>query len=470
MRADPLLRGVPRAPLRRGPQNGAADASRAPMADAALASAKLPRPVLIMLIAILVPISFHLGPLALTGLRLVLIVMIIPLLVGLFSGTYGRMLAVDWLVLAHFGWLTLALAVNNPDRVIQQAGSVGIEFLGGYLMGRAYIRSRADFAALARALIYSLVLMLPFTIYETLTGTPILAVMIAKLPGIGSVTPVFADPRMGLERVQGPFDHPIHFGLYASVAFPLAFVALSGVRSVLWRVLMSAIVVGSGALALSSGALLALFLQIGLILWSITFRKIAWRWWLLVGIFASAYIAIDLLSNRSPIKVFMSYATFSAHTAYWRSIIFDWGIQNVWDNPIFGLGLNDWVRPAWMVSDSMDNFWLVMAVRYGIPGFLLLATGYVIALAQIMRRDFSGDFRLLMYRRAWVFTFVGLSFTLSTVHVWGAVYAFVFFMFGAGLWLIDAREQSAEADTPETAAGAGLRYSRFAPVHRRGMS
>jgi len=462
-----------RAQVSAGPASGGAmrrvslAGPTAALGDVALASAKLPFPVLIMLISILLPVEFNLGPLAMTGLRMVLIVMILPLLAGLFSGRYGRLMAVDWLFLAHFFWLTIALAVNNPDRVIQQAGSVGLEFLGGYLMGRAYIRTREDFAALSRALIFSFVLMLPFTAYETITGTPLIPTLIDKVPGLGSVNIVYADPRMGLERVQGPFDHPIHFGIYASVAFPLAFVAFDGVRSMRWRVLMSAIVVGSGMLALSSGALLALLLQIGLISWSIMFRSITWRWWLLVGLFVTAYVGIDLLSNRTPIKVFMSYATFSAHTAYWRGIIFDWGMKNVWANPIFGLGLRDWVRPSYMHSGSMDNFWLVMAVRYGIPGFLLVAGGYALAVAQIMRRDFSQDFRLLVFRRAWVFTFLGLSFALCTVHVWGAVYSFVFFMFGSGVWLIRATEQLDEIPENDEPSTPTSRYTRFASLRER---
>ncbi|KFE33571.1 O-antigen ligase family protein [Thioclava atlantica] len=439
--------------------------------DAALAGAKLPRPVLLFLIAILVPVSFKLGPLALTGVRLVLMVMVLPLLAGLFSGRYGRMRGVDWLFLAHFGWLTLALAVNNFDRVIQQSGSVGIEFLGGYLLGRAYIRTREDFAALSHALVLSLLLLLPFTLYETKTGIALIPTLIGKLPGLGSITLVVTDPRLGLERVQSSFDHPIHFGLYASVAFSLAFLAFKGIRSRQWRVLMAATVGASGMLALSSGAILAVLLQIGLIGWFLMFRRIVWRWWLLVGLVVLAYVAIDLLSNRSPIKVFMSYATFSAHTAYWRMLIFEWGMVNVWANPVFGLGLNDWVRPAWMHSPSVDNYWLLMAMRYGIPGFALVAGGYALGLAQIMRRNFTHDLRLRVFRRAWVFTFVGLSFTLCTVHVWGSVYAFVFFMFGAGMWLLDAKEEAAPTANSEPARdrpeprprrpSAQLPYSRF---------
>ena len=471
-------------PGRLGPPRGGVPGA---LEDAALASAKLPLPVLIMILTILIPVEFRIGSLAMTGLRLELLVMLLPLLFGLFSGRYGKILMVDYLFLAHFAWIVVALGVNNPDRVVQQAGSLGIEFLGGYLMGRAYIRSRETFTALGKVLIWSLVVMLPLTIYEAKTDYTVIPMLLEKLPGISSVNISRPDPRMGLNRVQTSFDHPIHFGLYASVVFSLAFVAFEGIRSRLWRVVMSMIVVGSGALALSSGALLALLLQIGLIGWSIMFQKIKWRWWLLVGLFVLAYITVDLLSNRTPIKVFMSYATFSAHTAYWRSIIFEWGIKNVWANPVFGLGLRDWVRPSYMRSGSMDNFWLVMAVRYGIPGFVLIAAGYLLGLAQIMRRDFTADLRLLRFRRAWVFTFIGLTFTLCTVHIWGSVYSFVFFMFGSGVWLItenapDPRvpargraakgraqdETGAPADAPlAVAPPASSRYSRFAPGHQR---
>jgi len=92
-----------------------------------------------------------------------------------------------------------------------------------------------------------------------------------------------------------------------------------------------------------------------------------------------------------------------------------------------------------------------MAVRYGIPGFSLIAAGYFIALWRIGRRDFSSDPDLIRIRRAWMFTFIGLSLALCTVHVWTTVYSYVFFLFGAGMWLVS--EAPAPARTPATAAG-----------------
>lgn len=428
-------RGTPR---RLGPQSG-------------ILRTRLPLPAALYLLCVVLPIMFNLGPLLLSGLRLYLLLLIIPLMVQLFSGRFGQVSVIDILFILHMGWATVALTMNNPDMVVSQVGSVGAEFLGGYLVGRAYIRTPEAFAALCRWVILLVLCSAPFAVLETQTGRPIIIDTIQKLPGVFSVADVNIEARMGLQRAQVVFAHPIHYGLFCSVAFSLAFVALKDLTSPTRRYVMSCIVMCCGFLSLSSGGLLAIFLQLFLILWSILFTKMRWRWWLLLGLGCLAYIVIDILSNRSPVVAVLSRLAFSTHNLYWRTIIFDWGMKNIWDNPIFGIGLNDWERPWYMHSGSMDNFWLVMGVRYGIPGFLLLALGYVLGLFHVMRRNFEGDPALLNFRRAWVFTFLGLSFTLSTVHVWTNVYSFVFFMFGAGMWFIMAVPRSSEGPEPETA-------------------
>ncbi|MCF7702208.1 O-antigen ligase family protein [Loktanella sp. M215] len=436
---------------------------------------KLPRPVLLYLLTVVLPIGFNAGPLYMTTLRLFLIVMILPLAFRLLTGAYGKIILTDFLFVFHILWGAVAIAANNPGQVVQQMGSVGVEFLGAYMIGRAYIRTPETFMALSRTLIVLVLCTTPFAIHETLTGRPLIIEILRKIPGMTSVAIVFIDKRMGLERVQAVFAHPIHYGLFCSVAFSLCFVALRGTMTTLRRYTTSIIIALSGFLALSSGALTAIVMQFGLIIWAAMFRTVKARWWLLVGLFVFAYVTIDLLSNRSPIKVFMSYATFSAHNAYWRGIIFEWGMKSVWAHPLYGIGLNDWVRPWYMYSGSMDNFWLVMAVRYGIPGFLFLVVGYLAVIFRVMRRDFTGQERMILLRRAWVFTFLGLTFTLCTVHVWTNIYSFVFFMFGAGVWFIfheptadgsDDPDQTADEPDPTSAfqrpsAAHGTPYSRF---------
>lgn len=435
---------------------------------------RIPLPVLLYLICVVLPIGFQAGPLALTTLRLLTLVLIVPLLGMLFMGRYGKLLLTDFMFIAYIIWTFVSLAVNNPNSVLQNVGSTGVEFLGGYMIGRAYIRNASDFTAMSWWMGALILCTVPFALFETLTGRPLIIEFLRKLPGVNTVAIVHIERRLGLERVQAVFAHPIHYGLYCSVAFTMGFIALRDISSTWWRYISSAVIVAIGFLALSSGALLAIILQIALMLWSHIFAKITWRWWLLIGLFTLAYVAIDIFSNRTPIKVFMTYATFSAHNAYWRGIIFEWGLKNVWANPIYGIGLNDWVRPFFMYSGSMDNFWLVVAVRFGIPGFIFLTVGYIMGIFRVMRRKFDDGSVLSLMRKAWVFTFLGLTFTLSTVHVWTNIYSFVFFVFGAGIWMItaqpDEEDGAPKLDKPLVATGRS-RYTRFAdtPVTRSSL-
>lgn len=447
--------------------------------DAGARTSGLPWPVLLFIICVITPVWFNLGPLNLSVLRLYLLILTVPLMLQLLAGKYGRVLITDILFCLHVLWMAVALAVNNPDQVTLQVGSVGMEFLGGYAIGRAFIRTQADFLALCKVLVIVVLCLVPFTIYETLTGRPLIIEMVNKLPGVNHFSINTNPKRLNLNRVQGMLAHPIHFGLFCSVAFSLVFVALKGTLNGFYRWAAAIIIAASGFTALSSGALLAIILQIGLIVWAAVFARIAWRWWLLVGLFAVAWVVVDILSTRSPMRVFMSYATFSAHNAYWRATIFEWGLANVIGSvdkgivgsPFFGIGMNNWIRPTYMNSGSMDNFWLVVAVRYGLPGLALLAIGLVYVVFHVMRRNFESSEKLTVIRRAWVFSMLGLSFTLSTVHIWTNIYSFIFFLFGAGVWLLFADTET-DADSSVEERNKPLRqtvHTRFPNIQTRSL-
>lgn len=440
----------------RAGRGGLASAPRVPFVGS------LPMVVWFYLLGVIFPLYFYAGSLSLSPLRVVLLLMVVPATIGVFSGKAGRVLPTDWLLVLFIVWATVTMMINNPKMVVQNMGSNGIELLGGYMIGRLYIRTPEQFMALCRALIVIVIGLFPFMIYETLTGDPIILSTIRKIPGFFTAANVNVDKRMNLERVQSVFSHPIHHGLFCSIVFSLVFVAFRGVYTTAKRWLIAGVVGVAVFLSLSSGAFLAMVLQLGLIFWHFLFRNNDRKWTILLALSVVAYVTVDLLSNRTPIKVFMSYATFSPHTAYWRSLIFEWGMVNVWANPIIGLGLNNWVRPNWMNSGSMDNFWLVMAVRHGIPGFLLIAAAYADVVRRVGFRDFRNDPSMMQIRLAWMFIFCGLSFTLSTVHIWTAVFSFVFFFLGAGVWMVGFQPEAATASaTPEPQQRErGTRFSR----------
>ena len=279
-----------------------------------------------------------------------------------------------------------------------------------------------------------IMLSLPLAVFEGMTGHSPLITLIDAIPGLNSVTPIAIAPRLGLERAQVLFAHPIHYGLFGSTLTALVFVGTAGRWPIPLRVFGLSCGVFASFLALSSGAFLSVLLQLFLIIWALLLPKSRTRWFALLGLCCLAYVVIDVLSNRTPVRVFFSYATFSAHNAYWRGIIFEWGLVNIAQHPIFGIGLNDWVRPDFMRSGSMDNFWLVIAVRYGIPGFILFSGAFVMGLFRVLFKDLPAELHAI--RRAWVICFIGLTFTLCTVHIWTSIFSFVWFLFGAGLWLL----------------------------------
>ena len=402
-------------------------------------TSQLRLPVLLFILTIMIPIQGNLGGIVLSGNRLLLLFLIIPLTINLIMGRYGRILIVDIMFFLHVFWGIVALLVNNPDRALLFMGSNSIEFIGGYLIGRAFVRTSEEFLALCRLVVGLVVLTFPLALYETFSGNPVLIRALESLPGVSSTTTGLSSPRFGLERVQVFLAHPIHYGLFTGMLLSIVFVGFKGQMSDAKRYGLTLIILACTLLSLSSGPLLAFFLQLGLVFWAWLFRGIKTRWLVLLCAAVVAYVVVDLLSNRTPFRVFMHYLTLNAHTAYWRGLIFEWGMVNVWANPIFGLGLNDWVRPVYMYSGSMDNFWLLMAVRYGIPGFMFLVIGYGLALWRVGSRNLDCNRTMWQFRRAWMISMMGLTFALFATHIWGPLYSYTFFFFGAGMWFITAQ-------------------------------
>ena len=113
-------------------------------------------------------------------------------------------------------------------------------------------------------------------------------------------------------------------------------------------------------------------------------------------------------------------------------------------HPIFGIGLNDWTRPWWRAKEStFDNFWLLQAMRFGLPTLIFLALAWVVSFMRIAtQRTLSPE--EADYRRGYLMTMVGLGVILGTVFVWNATSVFVMIYVGAGGWFY---LQPREADT-----------------------
>lgn len=403
----------------------------------------VPLVVALFFVGILLPtaLSVNLGGLRLSAYRVVLILCFLPMLVRLLLGRSGQMNIFDAMIGLHCAWVVAALIKwGGLAQGIESGGIYVIECAGAYLVGRLYIRSCEDFEAMARAYVAVVVGMLIFTIPEAITAVHILHDGASSVLG-GPAAP-YIDKRMGLERTFGPFDHPILYGVFSAAAFSMAYFVVAERRLSNYRgIAMVAGVSLATFLSGSGGPYLVLLMQGFVATWERVFSQFQGRWTVLFTLFGMAYLAIDLLSTKTPFHVFVNNFTFSKISAYNRIRIFDYGTAEVARHPAFGIGLGDWERPSWM-SDSMDNFWLVITVRYGVPAFVLLLAvliGLVVAAGR--RKGLPDDWRRA--RHAWAFTLFGISVAAANTHLWNQLFVLFLFLLGAGAWLSDVRPGAA---------------------------
>ncbi len=418
-------------------------------------------PVLLFFLAMMLPtaVSLNLAGLRLSAYRMVLIVMLLPMLVQLFSGHRGRAHIFDMLILAHCGWAVLALIKwGGLKQGIESGGIYTVECAGAYLLGRLYIRSYEDFEAVARAYVGLVLATLVFTLPEALTGIHILHDGISS--AVGGPRAPYIDPRMGLERTFGPFDHPILYGVFCASALSMSyFVLAKGQLTNIAGMIKVIGVVLATFVSASGGPYLVLIMQGFVAFWERAFRNIQIRWTVMFSLFAAAYVAIDLLSTKTPFHVFVNNFTFSKQSAYNRILTFDYGTAEIARYPLFGIGLGDWTRPAWM-SDSMDNFWLATAVRYGLPAFFILI-GLLLALVLKIGRRRALPPHWRRARHAWAFTLFSITVAAATVHLWNTMFVLFFFLIGSGAWLLDAKPQKARVAHRPVAARVAMRPARL---------
>ncbi len=421
----------------------------------------LPIAVGFFFMAMMLPtaVSLNLGGLRLSAYRIVLIVMIVPMMVQLLSGQRGRINLFDMLLFAHCSWALLALIKwAGLAQGIETGGIYIVECAGAYLLGRIYIRSSDDFTAMSRAYVSIVLATLVFTVPEALTGIHILHDGISS--AVGGPRAPFIEPRMGLERTFGPFDHPILYGVFCASSFSLAYFVLAQRQLMKFGNLTKiAGVVLATFMSASGGPYLVLMMQGFVASWERVLGKIQGRWAALFSLFAAAYVAIDLFSTRTPFHVFVTYFTFSKQSAYNRILIFEYGTAEVARHPIFGIGLGEWERPPWM-SDSMDNFWLATAVRYGLPALLfLLALLFGLVWSVGQRKNLPPDWKRA--RHAWAFTLFGITVAAATVHLWNALFVLFFFLLGSGAWLLDAKPEQKRRVQGGLKPGPALRPARL---------
>jgi hypothetical protein len=426
-----------------------------------------PWPVVLLVLAFATPpeFSIYLGGLRLSAYRLVLIANFIPCVNSLMTRASGRWQLADSLMLAHGLWAILALLQNGGlEQGLETGGIYLIEAVGGYLIGRCHIRNSDDFLGLAKTMMMVMCVTMAMACVESLTGNHFVREISRRFLG-GPPIP-FVEPRMGFHRAFASFDHPILYGIFCASAFGLAVYVLSGRIGGLRGTMLPGLVAIATFFSLSAGAFAAVAVQVFTIGWDRMTQGVNRRWSILGGVFIACWTVICVVASRSPVKVFLTYMTFSPGTGYFRLNIWEYGSAEVQRHPWVGIGLREWQRPEWMHSSSIDNFWLATAVRYGVPAFLFLAGAVVVLVANAAKAR-SGDRDFRDCRAAWITSMAGLCMAACTVHYWNALFCLFCFLLGAGAWLSDPAPRAQPARALARKPRVGGRMVTQAVVARR---
>jgi len=382
-----------------------------------------------------------------------LVIFIIPLLIHYLRSPSYKKNIIDLLMLFATLWAFLSIAISaGRTSPIEPIGIFGAEFFGAYLVGRVAVRSADDFRRYVRALLVILLFLIPLAAFESITRQPIALNLIPN-----SFVPSDADPRLGLRRAQVVFAHPILFGVFASSCFGLMLFTLSKKANALGSLLS---LIGS-FFSLSTGAVVSVVFQTILFCWEHILRRLRKRWLIFAIGCVTLYISIDLLSNRTPFHVLITYGTFSMSTGYGRILIFQYGFENVLENPLFGLGLNNsaWKRPAYLGA-SLDNFWLYHALTYGVPMFIAFA-GAIIWTLWKQFRSVPGNSYARQCRKGYMVALAGIIVAGGTVHYWHSMLSFVIFLFGSGIWMLNIPTEETEQTDDADILEVKRRYTRF---------
>ena len=414
--------------------SGASLAVRQARRAAAAARRVSPWPA-IFIMSLALPFIIQAGPIRLSPYRIVLLLIILPALFMWIAGKAGKIRSFDIYMLLFVVWSDVSIfATAGFDQGVETAGIWTIETLGAYLLGRTMIRDQASFTLAVKCFMLIVMIMLPLAAAEAVLKHPIALELLGKIYTVFEASE--KEFRLGMRRAQGTFEHPILFGVFCSAAFGLAYYGYGVRQSRMGRGLRTFAAIATTFFSLSTGAYVSLAMQGAIIGWDIVTRKLRNRWGILGGLFASAYILIDAISNRTPAEVFISYMTFNTGNSYNRVLIWKYGTAQIANTPWIGIGTTgDWARAEWM-SSSMDNFWLVLAVRHGLPAFLLFTAAFL-AITWRLGRYPIADSKANAVRKGLLTSIIGMAVAICTVHLWNASYVFFIFLLASGVWMFD---------------------------------
>ncbi len=400
---------------------------------------RAPIPIILLILGFLCPgeLSLYLAGLRLPPHRLALLVLMPIALHRLLSDPGIRARNYDFLVLAFGAWTAWAYTYHTGWSGFVFGAATALESAGAYFVARVFIRDEEAFIGTTHFLFFAILGAAALALLDTAAGKYFVHSILRKFTSGEPMPPI--SYRLGMARAASVFDHPIHYGTFCAALLAVFWAIETRVARRFWRALTVCL---ATLLSMSSAPLLCLILQSTMLLWERITRGINLRTSMTLAAIFGLFIGVSLMSNRTPVQIIATSFTLDPWTGFYRTMIWHFGLESVWQHPWMGLGLGDWNRPVWMVSSTIDTFWLAIAIRTGIPGVLLLILPIVLLGRDVFKRAICGrDIGRRILARGWMISLIAFCLAASTVHLWNVVLSFFFFFVGLGGWFADSKQK-----------------------------
>lgn len=385
-------------------------------------------PAMLVAYAALMPreLSIVLSGASLAPYRLVLLAVLPYLLFQLLRAPV-KAHWIDLVVAVVSTWVIVSLLYHEPlARAVEVGLAMALDFGLAYLVGRLCVRNTRDFRRLFVVLLPGLAVVTSILMVESFEQRHILRPFVADL--LGRPPPVLQDEeRLGLFRAAGPFPHQILGGVLTATLLPIAWFAVADLRL---RAL--AVLVCCGMIfTVSTAAIMAFLLCLTLIAVYHTQLRSGLPLFALVAIAVITFVALVFAASESGLFSFVARRlTLSPGSGQWRVLIWQYAGAEALAHPLLGIGLRDWIRPSWMVTDSIDAHFLLWSMRFGMPagiGVLMVLLGAAIHLLR------SARFQTLPARgvsTGIAFSILAIAFSGFTVALWDGVAAWMIMLSG----------------------------------------
>lgn len=370
---------------------------------------------LLLIYSLFVPagLDIFIGEIRLFPYRL-LLVLSIPFLLAELQRRPFKPLVTDYFIVFSAAWIaSMVIYHMGIGEGLEAAGREAVDLTLGYFIMRIFVRDTAHLRWLLKMTMPVLAFTAAVLAFESLTFRLTFA---NWFPLENVAAYALYQERMGLLRAWGPFPHPILGGFIMASFLPLF---------AMYKDKLSVAIVGCAAacaafFSLSSAAILLLLVGAGLLAyWAFNIQQTGRPNWLfLITPAVAALTVIQLFVGGGAGGFVMRYLSLTPQTAMYRRLIWEYGTESVAQHPWVGIGFAGYERAVWMRTGSIDNFWLYLAVRFGLPATILMLITAVSAIYLLAKTQTYSTERGPRLHAGLLVSLTAFAILLLTVHAW----------------------------------------------------